>query len=48
MEEILRQILTKIDTLGDRMDAHDRSNKQEFRELNRKIDSITEVVAKTM
>lgn len=38
----------KIEALGDRIDAHDRSNKQEFKELNRKLDGITEVVAKTM
>lgn len=48
MEEILKQILSKIDALGDRIDAHDRSNKQEFKEINKKLDGITEVVAKTM
>lgn len=48
MEEILKQILSKIDSLGERIDAHDRSNKQEFREINRKLDGISEVVAKTM
>lgn len=37
-----------IEILGERMGAIDRSNKQEFKELNRKLDGITEVVAKTM
>ena len=48
MEEILKQILTKIEVLGERMEAHDRSNKEEFRKLDKKIENITEVVAKTM
>lgn len=48
MEEILKQILSKIDAIGERIDAHDKSNKQEFKELNKKLDGITEVVAKTM
>ena len=38
----------KIEALNDRIDLHGRSNKEEFKQLNRKIDSITEVVAKTM
>ena len=38
----------KLDALGDRMNAHDRSNKEEFRLLNKKIDAITDAVAKNM
>ena len=66
MEEILRQILSRMDSLestmnkglsevnkkvvnlGDKIDAHDRSNKEEFRQMDRKLDGITEAVAKTM
>ena len=58
MEEMLKQILTKLEkldkidhsivVLSERLDAHDRSNKEEFRKLDKKLDSITEVVAKTM
>ncbi len=48
MEEILKLILTKIEVLGERMEAHDRSNKEEFRKLDKKIDDITVVVAQNM
>lgn len=36
MEETLKQILNKIDALVERIDAHERSNKQEFMELSKK------------
>lgn len=39
---------SRVDSLGDRIDAHDRSNREEFRKLDKKLDGITEVVAKTM
>lgn len=59
MEELLKEILSKISNLekktdigisniAERIEMQDRSNKEEFRQLNRKIDSITNVVAKTM
>jgi uncharacterized coiled-coil DUF342 family protein len=38
----------KVDNLCDRIDAHSKSNKEEFRQLDKKMDIITEVVAKTM
>lgn len=69
MEEILKEILSKIENLGERIDAHDKSNKEivskieilgerieahdksnkdEFRKIDKKLDGVTEVVAKTM
>lgn len=59
MEEILKEILNKINNLErktntgfanitERIEMQDRSNKEEFRQLNKKIDGITDVVAKTM
>jgi predicted nucleic acid-binding Zn-ribbon protein len=38
----------KIEALGDRINTHEKNNKDEFRQLNKKLDGITEVVAKTM
>ena len=59
MEEILKEILGKINnlerktdtgltTINERIEMLDRGNKEEFGQLNRKIDGITDVVAKTM
>jgi len=59
MEEILKQILEKLNNmettmndnfnnLNDRIEMHDKSNKQEFKEINKKLDSITDAVAMTM
>ena len=48
MEEALKQILTKIDVLGDRISILDSTTREGFRRLDKKIDSISEVVAKTM
>ena len=48
MEEILKQILTKIDVLGNRINILDSTTREGFRRLDKKIDSISEVVAKTM
>ena len=35
-------------TINERIEMLDRGNKEEFRQINKKIDSITNVVAKTM
>lgn len=48
MEEALKQILTKIDVLGDRISILDSTTREGFRRLDKKIDSMSEVVAKTM
>ena len=59
MEEILKEILNKINnlerktdngftTINERIEMLDRGNKEEFRQINKKIDGITNVVAKTM
>jgi len=59
MEEILKQILEKLNnmettmndnfnSLNDRLDMHDKSNKQEFKLISKKLDSITDAVATTM
>lgn len=48
MEEALKQILTKIDVLGDRINILDSTTREGFRRLDKKIDSMSEVVAKTM
>lgn len=39
---------TRMDTLNERLDAHIRSNKHDFKQINKKLDAITLVVAKTM
>ena len=59
MEEILKEILNKINSLerktdtglaslNDKIELLNKGNKEEFRQLNKKLDGITEVVAKTM
>ena len=47
MEEILKQILGKLDKL-DKMESDIASIKTDIRQMDKKIDGITEVVAKTM
>ena len=47
MEEILKQILTKLDKL-DKMELDITSIKNDVKQIDKKLDSITEVVAKTM
>ena len=59
MEEVLKEILEKLSnlerktdtgfaTINERIGMLDRGNKKELSELHSKIDSISEVVAKTM
>ncbi|MGE5614478.1 MAG: hypothetical protein ACM3XR_08735 [Bacillota bacterium] len=59
MEEVLKEIIEKLNNLerktdtgfaavNERIGLMDKSNKEEFRQLNKKIDVITEAVAKTM
>ncbi len=38
----------RIDNLSDRIEMHDKSNKEEFKQVSKKLDGITEVVAQTM
>jgi NifB/MoaA-like Fe-S oxidoreductase len=38
----------KIDILNERIELHDKSNKEEFKQISKKLDGITEVVAQTM
>lgn len=46
MEKLLNEI--GISSINERIEMLDRSNKQEFRQINEKLNSIIEVVAKTM
>jgi predicted nucleic acid-binding Zn-ribbon protein len=59
VEEILKEILNKINNLerktdtgfasiNERIEMLHRGSSEEFRQLNKKIDGITDVVAKTM
>jgi chromosome segregation ATPase len=38
----------KLESISERIDAHDKANKEEFKQFGRKLDCITDVVAQTM
>lgn len=59
MEDISKEILNKINSLerktdpglasiNEKIELLNKGNKEEFRQLNKKLDGIAEVVAKTM
>lgn len=47
MEEILKQILTRLEKL-DKIEFDITAIKNDVKQIDKKVDSITEVVAKTM
>ncbi len=55
MEEILKQMLSEIKdikrdqlNISDKLEAYNNSNKAEFKQLNTKINGMTDALAKVM
>jgi peptidoglycan hydrolase CwlO-like protein len=44
----IKRVSVKVDGLDDKLKIHDRNNRDDYEKLDKKIDSISNVVANTM